>query len=457
MAAIPAHAQIDESAGSDGQALDTPANPLASGSRLARARPALVLLVDDDPGSVALLSEILAGQPLDVEVASDGEAALEQVRREPPDLVLLDAVMPGLDGFEVCSRLKADPTTREIPVVFMTALADAASRARAFALGAVDYVLKPFVREELVARVQAQLAARAASRALSEMGDELARARASLDLEVARQTEGHRAASQRLERKLQQARAAEVEAQKAQQDLARRNQVSAMGQLAASIAHELNQPLGAILSNAQAALRLLARTPPDVAEVRAALEDIVADDRRAGKVIQRMRAMLRKGEPSAAALDLNELVRRGLRLAAGAALRAGASLRTELAPDLPRVGGDDAELQQVLQNLLANALDAVSHRPPDARLVVVRTRAAGAGRVELAVADSGEGVPPEDLERIFEAFYTTKAEGLGVGLAISRSIVEAHGGRLWAEQRPGEGATLRCALPVWDDAARSAG
>ncbi|XXU62056.1 ATP-binding protein [Sorangium sp. So ce1097] len=424
---------------------------------MAPDRPALVLLVDDDPGSLRLLSEALAGQPLTLAVAIDGEMALQQIRREPPDLVLLDAVMPGLDGFEVCRRLKADPATCEIPILFMTVLADPASRVRGLEIGAVDYVTKPFVREELVARVRTQLSARAAARALSEKNDELARARASLELEVRRRTEQLRAANERLERELALNRAAEIKVQKAQSELAHLNRVSAMSELAASIAHELNQPLAAIVSNAQAAQRLLSRPPPDIAEARAALDDIAADGRRAGQVIQRMRAMLRKSELSVVAQDLNELVREVTRLLASAALLSDTTVRIDLAPALPPVRGDGVQLQQVLLNLLTNALDAVSRRPPEARLVVVRTRPSDGGLVELSVADSGEGVPPEDLARIFEPFVTTKAHGLGVGLAISRSIVEAHGGRLWAERGPGEGATFRCALPAWNGDTRSVG
>ncbi|WP_437516497.1 hybrid sensor histidine kinase/response regulator [Sorangium sp. So ce1099] len=424
---------------------------------MAPDRPALVLLVDDDPGSLKLLSEALAGQPLlTLAVAIDGEMALRQIRREAPDLVLLDAVMPGMDGFEVCRRLKADPATREIPILFMTVLADTASRVRGLELGAVDYVSKPFVREELVARVRTQLAIHAAARALSEKNEELARARASLELEVARRTEELRAANERLARELELTRTAELKVQKAQDELAHLNRVSAMSELAASLAHELSQPLAAILSNAQAADRLLAHAPPDIAEVRAALADIMADDRRAGQVIQRMRAMLRKGELSAAALDLDELIREVVRLMASAALLAGTTVRIELSPGLPRVRGDGIQLQQVLLNLLVNALDAVARRPPEARLVVVRTRRADGGRVELSVADSGDGIPPADLERVFEPFFTSKPQGLGVGLAISRSIVEAHGGRLWAEHCPGEGATFRCALPVWNEQTRPA-
>ncbi|AUX42361.1 hypothetical protein SOCE26_037910 [Sorangium cellulosum] len=274
---------------------------------------------------------------------------------------------------------------------------------------------------------------------------------AALESGVRRRKEALWAESRRPARRLKRSRAAEVKAPDAL-ELARLNEVSAMSELASSLAHELNQPLAAILSNAQAALRLLAHIPPDIAEARAALEDIVADDRRAGKVIQRMRAALREGAVGVAAQDVNELVREVVRLVSSAARLAGATVRAELAPGLPRVVADGIQLQQVILHLLGNALDAVSRCPPDARLVVVRTRAADGGRVELSVEDSGEGVPPEDLERIFEPFFTTKTQRLGVGLSISRSIVEAHGGRLWAECSPGEGATLRCALPVWPPA-----
>ena len=425
-------------------------------SIMATARPALVLLVDDDPSSLRLLSEALAGQPFSLAVAVDGEMALGQVQREIPDLILLDAVMPGMDGFEVCRRLQAVPATREVPIIFMTSLSDAASRVRGLELGAVDYVTKPFVRAELTARVRTQLALRASVKELAEMNEALDRARASLEVDVARRTEELQAANQRLELEIELSRAAELRVRKAQDELAHMNRVSAMSELAASVAHELNQPLAAILSNAQAAQRLLARTPPDLAEVRDALAAIVDDDRRAGKVIQQIRAMLRKSEPQVSAQDLNELVREVARLLASAALLHGATLRIELAPGLRPACGDGIQLQQVLLNLIVNALDAVSRRPPDARLVVVQTRVADRGRLELAVTDSGEGVAAADFERIFEPFFTTKAHGLGMGLALCRTIVESHGGKLWVEQRPGEGATFRCSLPSWDGDARAA-
>jgi len=390
----------------------------------------LVLLVDDDPQSLKLLSDALQGQPFALAVAISGEMALRQIQREPPDLVVLDALMPGLDGFEVCRRLQADPATREIPIIFMTSLSDAVSRVRGLELGAVDWVSKPFEGAELRARVRTQVALRVAARALAEKNAELARARDTLEAEVARRTQ---------------------ELVDTKQRLVHLNRVSAMSELAASIAHELNQPLAAILSNAQAARRLLEKSPPDLAEALAALGDIADDDRRAGKVIQRMRAMLKRGEPRVTAQDTNELAREVGKMVASDALLRGAAVRLDLAPRLPRVRGDRIQLQQVLLNLVVNALDAVADRPPEERLVIVRTRTDGPSRVMVTVEDTGKGLGPEDLARVFEAFYTTKTEGLGVGLAISRSIVEAHGGRLSAENNVGAGATFRCVLPVWEE------
>jgi C4-dicarboxylate-specific signal transduction histidine kinase len=219
-----------------------------------------------------------------------------------------------------------------------------------------------------------------------------------------------------------------------------------LGELSGSLAHELNQPLTAILSNAQAAQRFLAQSPPRVDKLAEILVDIVKSDHRAGAVIQRLRSLLRKEAPEHHPLDVNELVEESLRLMRSDFLNRQVVVRSELAPALPAVSGDRNQLQQVLLNLFINGCDAMAgHGAP--RRLLVRTLEVANGNVEISVADEGAGIPSADLERIFEPFVTTKSNGLGLGLVICRSIVEAHGGRLWATNNADRGATLRCDLP----------
>ncbi|SEK40863.1 His Kinase A (phospho-acceptor) domain-containing protein [Stigmatella aurantiaca] len=241
---------------------------------------------------------------------------------------------------------------------------------------------------------------------------------------------------------------AEMEARRTLDQLAHVSRVAALGELAASLAHELNQPLAAILSNAQAARRLLNATPAALDEVREALGDIISDDKRAGEVIQRMRALLKRGEPRQELHSLNDLVREVARLLANDMHLRGVTLHLALDPSLPAVQGDGIQLQQVVLNLLINAMDAMADVPVGQRQLQVRTASPGQGQVELSVQDSGGGIEPSRLALIFEPFYSTKEHGLGMGLSISRSIVEAHGGHLQAESLPGQGALLRCGLPA---------
>jgi C4-dicarboxylate-specific signal transduction histidine kinase len=219
-----------------------------------------------------------------------------------------------------------------------------------------------------------------------------------------------------------------------------------LGELSGSLAHELNQPLTAILSNAQAAQRFLAHSPPRVDKLAEILTDIVKSDHRAGAVIQRLRSMLRKEEARLQPLDVNEVVEESLRLMRSDLLNRRVIVNTQLAETIPAVNGDRNQLQQVLLNLMINGCDAMDGHQAGNRLVIRTLRNAN-GNVEFSVADKGAGIPSGDLERIFEAFVTTKSHGLGLGLAICRSIVEAHGGRLWATNNADRGATLHCELP----------
>jgi C4-dicarboxylate-specific signal transduction histidine kinase len=243
-------------------------------------------------------------------------------------------------------------------------------------------------------------------------------------------------------------RRAEMEGQRLRQDLAHVGRVSTMGQLTASLAHELNQPLTAILSNAQAAQRILDSDTADLVEIREILKDIVQDDKRAGEVIQRLRGFLKKSSLQLSTLDIGELVSQVARLVNSDAIIRNVAIRLELAGDLPPVCGDRVQLQQVVLNLLMNGLDAMGESGVGERTIVLRTSRAGAAGVVVVVEDSGVGIEGADLDQVFHAFYTTKPDGLGMGLAIARSIVEAHGGQLEAKNNPQGGATFSFTLPA---------
>jgi PAS domain S-box-containing protein len=230
-------------------------------------------------------------------------------------------------------------------------------------------------------------------------------------------------------------------------ELAHVSRVSMMGQLASALAHELNQPLGAILRNAEAAELFLHASPPDLQEVCAILADIRKDDQRAGAVIDRMRGLLKRRELQWSKLDLNVLVEEVAGLLRIDAEARRVKLTLELALSAPPVRGDRVQLQQVLLNLILNAMDAVSECEAEKRFVAVRVHP-GDAWAEVAVSDTGHSIPEENFKRLFEPFFTTKPNGLGLGLAISRTIIEAHGGRLWAKNNPEVGATFCFTVPV---------
>ena len=240
---------------------------------------------------------------------------------------------------------------------------------------------------------------------------------------------------------------AEVEMNKLRHELARVTRLAAMGELTASLAHELNQPLTAILANAQAARRLIDSGKPDLEEIREIVADIAADDQRAGDVIRRVRGWVKKTEPVFEPLDLHELIEEVMWFVRSDALIREVSVVCDLGASVPLVLGDRIQIQQVLINSIVNAFDAMKN-VSGAKQTRVRTRVLREGEVEVSVEDSGPGISPEKVEAIFEPFYTTKPDGLGMGLAICRSIIAAHGGRIWAENRPEGGAAFRFSLPA---------
>jgi C4-dicarboxylate-specific signal transduction histidine kinase len=234
----------------------------------------------------------------------------------------------------------------------------------------------------------------------------------------------------------------------AQAQLAHVNRATAMGQLAASISHEVMQPIAAGITNAEAALRWLGSQPPELEEVRQALGRIVKEGNRATEVITRMRALIKKAPPRKDVVDVNEAILEVIGLTRGELAKNNVSVQTRLADTVPSIQGDRVQLQQVIINLMINAIEAMTGGGEGARELLVSTGIDATRAVVVAVRDSGPGLGPESSDRLFDAFYTTKPDGMGMGLSICRSIVEAHGGQIWASHDRGPGATFHFTLPL---------
>jgi PAS domain S-box-containing protein len=232
---------------------------------------------------------------------------------------------------------------------------------------------------------------------------------------------------------------------RAHAELARISRITTMGEMTASLSHEIRQPIAAAMTNAKACVRFLAREHPDLGEARAAAEDMVADTTRAAEIINRVASLYKKGTPQRESVDANEVARETLTLLRMEAERYRVSLRTDLAADVSRVAADRVQLQQVLMNLMLNAIEAMQDTGGE---LTVRSERGESGELVLSVSDTGVGLPPGKTDAVFEAFYTTKPQGTGMGLSISRSIIESHGGRLWATSGAGRGATFHFSLPA---------
>jgi C4-dicarboxylate-specific signal transduction histidine kinase len=241
---------------------------------------------------------------------------------------------------------------------------------------------------------------------------------------------------------------AEEALQNAQTELTHISRVTTLGEMTASIAHEMNQPLAAVVTNGSACLRWLMGESPNLDEARDAARRVIRDGNRASEIISRIRALLQKTATDKAPLDINEAIQEVVLLTHHEAARKGVTLRLKLTDGLPPVFGDRVQLQQVALNLLMNGVEAMASVHDRSRELVIYSGAHESDQVLVSVQDCGTGIAMEDLEKIFDAFYTTKSQGMGMGLAISRSIIEAHGGRLWATQNEGEGATFQFTLPL---------
>jgi len=280
-----------------------------------------------------------------------------------------------------------------------------------------------------------------------ETEDSLRRGRDELEVRVAERTAELRSANEALLRQIEEQRRTEEALQVARAELTRVARITTIGELTASIAHEVNQPLAAVVANADACVAWLSHQHPNLAEARAAAERATQGATRASEVIVRIRSLINKATPQKARVQLNDVIRETVALTEGQAARNGVSLVTELEPDLPVVLGDSIQLQQVVLNLLMNGIEAMTSVNDKPRHLVIRSRSQDGGQVGVAVEDTGVGVKPEWMPRLFEPFFTTRSKGMGMGLPISRSIVEAHGGKLWAESTVSQGSTFQFTLP----------
>ncbi|HIK50994.1 MAG TPA: response regulator [Oscillatoriales cyanobacterium M59_W2019_021] len=434
----------------------------------------LLLLVDDNPTNLEVLATIVTDAGYEIAIANDGESAIELLEYIKPDLILLDVMMPGIDGFEVCHRLKSSPPFAEIPVIFMTALADPVDKVKGLELGAVDYITKPFQHGELLARVRLHLK-------LSHLTQELANQNCCL-----------KEMSEDLERRVQE-RTAELSQslhnlKQAQAQLVQSEKMSALGQLVAGIGHEINNPLNAITGNLSHAedyvrdllhlIELYRQKFPDPGEeIENEIEEIDLDylsedlpkllnsmkvgSDRLTQISQSLRIFSRADNEKPVEFDLHEgidssilLLRNRLK---GKGDRPEIQVVTEYG-QLPKIRCYPGQINQVFMNLLANAIDALEEsfadrdpsegNPPT---IWIRTKLDTDGKAIINIADNGSGIPAEICDRLFEPLFTTKPVGKGTGLGLSigyQIVVEKHGGTLNCFSELGQGAEFVVALPV---------
>jgi C4-dicarboxylate-specific signal transduction histidine kinase len=283
--------------------------------------------------------------------------------------------------------------------------------------------------------------------------DSLRRARDELELRVGERTAELKNANDALLHQMAEQRRTEEALQVTRSELARVTRITTIGELAASIAHEVNQPLAAVVANADACVAWLARDTPDLLEARAAAERTTHGATRASEVIGRIRSLINKTAPERAQVQINEIIGEVVALAQRQASKNDVSVVTDLAPNLSPILGDRIQLQQVILNLMLNGIEAMSGVDDRPRRLMIRSQMQDADQVRVSVEDSGIGVKAEIMDRLFEPFFTTRPQGIGMGLPISRSIIEAHGGRLWVESSVNHGSVFQFTLPRGGDAA----
>ena len=389
---------------------------------------ATILIVDDNPTNLDVLFESLSQVGFKVLVAKAGESAIRQAERAQPDVILLDILMPGLDGFETCRRLKKKVETKDIPVIFLSALSDTIDKVEGFKIGAVDYITKPFQQEEVLARLETHLTIQGLQKSLQEKNELLKQ-----------EINGRKRIEEGLEERVAERT---QELQDAQEQLVRQEKLATMGQLAGSVAHELRNPLG-ILSNSVYFLKTVLSDADET--VKEYLEMSALQIHKSEKIISDLLNFSRAGLDERAEREevwVSTLVSQVL---TEQPPPEAVKVSIQIPPDLPPVFVDLQQIGQVLTNLVINAYQAMPHKGKLTLLSYTQEDS-----VILAVSDTGAGISPEHKEKLFEPLFTTKIKGIGLGLAVSKDLVEANRGTIEVESEVGQGTIFTIRLPLSD-------
>ena len=506
----------------------------------------IVLLVDDNPTNLEVLYQTLDGHGYRLLAARGGEAALGIINETNPTLILLDIMMPGMDGFQVCERLKADPETADIAVIFLSALGDTETKVKGLELGAVDYISKPFQAAEIVARVATHVKIQRLERQLSDRNVELEQeitrilatmregvfgldlagrityanraaaeltgwseqelvGQATFETQLHTDVDGHsrpmanspyqavfregrrveleceriwrkdqssfratlnctpvleqgevsgavlvfRDITQRLEAELE-LQNTRMELQKQRQRLAHIERLSTMGEMAAGFAHEVNQPLTAIANYASVSRRLAEKDEIDREKLGSALEKMQNQALRASEVIQRLRNFVRKPKTGRIERDPNDVVKEVIKLAEVDSRHNSVPIHFVSGVESVRICIDDVQIQQVLLNLIRNAMESMADTPFREEGIQVQICLLESGGIRFSVVDRGEGLADDAEDRLFHPFYTTKDDGMGIGLSVCASIMQDHGGEIGFIRNKEGGTTFFIDLAATD-------
>ena len=434
---------------------------------------ATILAVDDNPANLSLLTSLLREHGYDARPAISGILALRSLEMELPDLVLLDVKMPEMDGYEVCRRLKADGRSRDVPVIFITALGETMDKVGAFNLGAVDYITKPFQFEEILARVGAHINLRKTQKHLEEANRQLRQSQEDLERRVEERTAELLAVNERLKAEILERKRQEEEARKHQERLFQAAKMVSLGTLVSGVAHEINNPSTFIMSNAPILQKVWRSIQPLLDElceqqgdfpignlsymemrdnIPILLSGILEGAQRIKRIVSELTDFARQKPPELTEwVDINVVVRNALTLLANMSKNKTDHFSVEYGKGIPTFRGSSQRIEQVVINLVVNGCQALRSR--NEGITVSTSYDSAAGHILLVVRDEGIGIREEDLPRICDPFFTTKRDlsGTGLGLSISSRIIDDHGGTITFHSIRGKGTTVTVVLPEKSD------